>query len=287
MAVLLFDTLSLLYRAHHALPPMTTRAGEPTAALYGFSALLLKLLREQRPEGVAFALDSGGPTFRRDLFEGYKASRARVPDELRAQRERLAEVLDAIGAPRFAAPGFEADDVLATLAREIAATGRDVSIVSGDRDLLQTVAPRVRVIFVGRRGQDHVVYDEAAVEERFGVPPSQLASVVALCGDTADDLPGVPGVGVKTAAKWIARYGDVSGLLSHVDEAQPARLRDALRQRAAQLELNERLARLRSDVPLGEGVRFAPVDAGALGRLRPVLERLEMKSLLGRLDALT
>lgn len=286
MPVLLLDTLSLLYRAHHALPPMSTRAGEPTSALLGFFSLFLKLLREQGPEGVAFAIDAPGPTFRREAFEGYKAGRARMPDEVRTQRARLETMIEALGAPLWSVPGFEADDVLATLASELE-SHHDVLIVSGDRDLFQTVGPRTRVLFVGRRGKDHVLYDEARVQERFGLSPRSLPSLVALTGDASDALPGVPGVGVKTAASWIARYGDVAGLLAHLDEAKPARLREAVRERVEQLRLNEELARLRRDVPLDAGPRFAALDAAALGRLRACFEELELASLTARLDALS
>jgi DNA polymerase I len=281
--ILLFDTYSIFYRAHHALPPMNTANGEPTAALYGVSLLLLKLLREQKPSGAAFALDRG-PSFRKQIFDGYKARRARMPDELRAQEPHLREMIEALGAPSFSAPGFEADDVLATLARELAPA--EVMIVSGDRDLLQTIDVRTRVLFIGRRGQDHVIYDEAKVRERFGLSPSALPSFVALAGDASDELPGIPGVGNKTASKWIAAYGDVATLLARVEELEPARLRGAVRERAAQIEQNEKLARLRIDVPLSDGPRFGPIDASSIARLRAVFERLEFKSLLARVDAL-
>jgi DNA polymerase I len=281
MAPLFFDTYSLFFRAHYALPPMGTQAGEPTSALYGFVTLLLKLLREERPSGVAFALDPPGGSFRRDLFPGYKAGRPPTPEPIRRQRERLHTMLEALGAPRFVVPGFEADDVLATLAHE---TEEANVVVSGDRDLLQTVSAKTSVIFVGRRGEQHERYDEARVRARFGVSPAELASLIALMGDPSDALPRVPGVGQKTAAAWIRAYGDVAGLLAHLDAAEPARLRAPLRERAAQVALNETLARLRTDVPLGEGPRWAPVDSAALDRLRPIFAELEFVSLLARLD---
>jgi DNA polymerase-1 len=279
--ILLLDTYSLLYRAFHALPPMSTRAGEPTGALYGFSTLLLKLLREQKPDGLAFAIDVG-PSARRELFAGYKASRARMPDELRRQRERLGDLISALSVPCHGVPGFEADDVLATLAREIEG---DVLIVSGDRDLLQTITERARVLFVGRRGQDHVLYDEAKVRERFGLAPSQLPSFAALTGDSADELPGVPGVGPKTASKWVLAHGDIQGVLANVDALAPARLRDVVRARAEQILLNERLSRLRTDAPLAEP-RFGLLTDAAFARLAAVFRQLEFESLIARLENL-
>lgn len=279
--ILLFDTYSIFYRAFYALPPMSTSSGEPTSALYGFSTLLVKLLREQRPAGIAFALDAG-PSFRRELYGGYKAKRARMPDDLRRQRDRLDELLAALGAPRHAAPGFEGDDVLATLARSIE---DDVWIVSGDRDLLQTIDARTRVLFVGRRGQDHVLYDEAKVRERFALSPPQLPSYTALVGDDADELPGVRGVGAKTAAKWIAEHGDAASVLANVDRLSPARLRDAVRAHADQIVLNEQLARLRTDVPIAAPL-FGAIDETARARTAALFETLEFKSLVPRWNSI-
>lgn len=284
--ILLLDTYSLLYRAFHALPELTTSTGEPTGALYGFASLLVKLLREQSPEGLAFALDAPGPTFRRERFDGYKAGRPAMPEPLRRQRARLDDLLDALAAPRFAAPGYEADDVLATLAHELNGEGLDVRIVTGDRDLFQTVGPRTTVLFVGRRQADHVLYDEAKVRARYRLPPARLPSFTALVGDPSDRLAGVPGVGPKTAARWVAAYADVDGVLAHLDALEPARLRPAVAERAEALRRDEDLARLRLDAPLRDGPRHAPVSADALARLRDVFETLELKSLLTRLDEL-
>lgn len=284
--VLLLDTYSLLFRAFHALPAMCTSAGAPTGALYGTSVLLLKLLREQAPAGVALALDAPGETFRRALYPGYKASRPSTPGELAAQLAELPALIHALGVPAFAAPGFEADDVLATLARELGAGAQPVCIVSGDRDLLQLATDGVEILFVGQRGRARVRYDAAAVEARFGVPPARLPSYVALVGDPADEIPGVPGVGAKTAARWVRDHGDIAGILANIDALAPARLRPVLAGHAAELRLGEQLARLRSDVPLGPGPRHAGFDAAARARLRALFERLEFRSLLARLDAL-
>jgi DNA polymerase-1 len=276
---LLLDTYSLFYRAHYALPPMSTKSGEPTSALYGLSVLLIKLLYEQRPSALAFALDAG-PSFRRELYDGYKAKRARMPDDLRRQRARLDDLIAAFGVPHHAAPGFEGDDVLATLARRIEG---DVVIVSGDRDLFQTIDARTRVLFVGRRGQDHVMYDEAAVHARFGISPSQLPSFTALVGDDADELPGIPGVGAKTASKWIAAYGDTTALLANIDTLAPARLREVVRANADQITLVEQLARLRADAPI-EPPLAGPIDDAARARVREMFGALEFRSLIARWD---
>ena len=284
--VLLFDTYSLFFRAHHALPPMSTRAGEPTSALYGFSALLLKLLREHRGAELAFALDAPSATFRHEAFEGYKASRDAVPDVLQAQFRRLDELLSTLEVPGFRVPGFEADDVLATLARDLRASDRPTLIVSGDRDLLQLVHGSVQVLFMGRRGKDALLYDERAVRARFGLPAQRLPAYFALVGEPSDDLPGVPGIGPGTAARLLRDVGSVEELLARLESAQPAKIREALRQHREQILLGERLATLRDDLDLGPGLRHAAPSSEALLRLRGWFEELEMKSLLPRVDAL-
>lgn len=284
--VLLLDTYSLFFRAFFALPPMTTAAGQPTSALYGLSVMLLKLLREERPAGLAFAVDGPEATFRHLESPTYKAHRAPLAEPLRQQLAVLPRLLDAVGAPRFAAPGFEADDVLATLAREIAAAGRAVQIVTGDRDLFQVVGDGVDVLFVGARGAKPTLYDREAVERRYGLVPAQLPSRTALVGDTADNLPKVAGVGERTAEKLVRRFGDAPTLLARLDDVAPTSLRDALAQAAPQILQTERLARLRADVPLPAVARFAPVGVDALSRMRELFVALEFKSLLARVDRL-
>src|SRR5215831_16606200 len=205
--VLLVDTLSLAYRAFFALPDMRTTRDEPTGALYGFSALLLKLWREQRPGGGAFAIDHPRPTFRHAAFPGYKASRPPAPTPLNRQLARLPALLAAFGFPVFEAAGFEADDVVATLARELAAAGAAPLVVSGDLDTLQCAVGPTRVHIVGRGATAGRTYDEAAVWARFGVAPSALPDWKALAGDVTDEIPGVPGVGARRASALLRRLG--------------------------------------------------------------------------------
>lgn len=265
---------------------MTTRAGEPTAALYGFSALLLKLLREERPKGIAFARDAPVQTFRHERYAQYKAHRPGLPDALRPQFARLAGLLDAVGAPVFCTPGFEADDVLASLAGELGGAGERVRIVTGDRDLFQTVGEGVDVLFVGRRGDKPVVYDADAVERRFGIPPTQLPAYVALVGDSSDNLPGVRGVGPRTATRLVRAYGDIATLLEHLDDITPPKLRESLRAATPTMQANEDLARLRCDVPLEPGPRFGSLTEEARARMRELFIELEFQSLLERLEKL-
>jgi DNA polymerase-1 len=285
--ILLLDAFSLVYRAFFALPDMRTTRGEPTGALYGFSALLLKLLRELAPRGAAVALDGPEATFRHAAFAGYKASRPRAPTPLGRQLARLPSLLRAFGFPTFAAAGFEADDVLATLARELAAAGEAPLVVTGDLDALQSARGAARVHVVGRGASAGRTYDEAAVWQRFGVAPAELPDWKALAGDVTDEIPGVPGVGKQRASALVRRFGGVRALLERVDEVEPDALRAAIAAHAGELQLWRDLARLRDDVPLPPGPRFAPFDAAAAhARLTPEFEALEFRSLLPRLDAL-
>jgi DNA polymerase-1 len=281
----LIDVYSVFFRAHHALPPMSTRAGEPTSALYGFCALLIKVLREHAPEALAFALDAPQATFRHLAYPAYKAGRDRTPDALARQFGRLRQLLTAFGVPAWVAPGFEADDVLATVADRMRAAGSDVDVlvVSGDRDLLQLAGDRVRVLFLGARGREPTLYDAAAVERRFGVAAAALPSWMALVGDTSDNLVGVPGVGPRTAARLLCEFGTIDELLRRLPEVAPPKLRSTLEVSAAQVRQNERLARLRADVPLGPGPWATPLDAQAFARVGELIADLEFTSLLERL----
>jgi DNA polymerase I len=283
LAVLLIDTYSLFFRAYHALPPMNTLSGEPTSALYGLSSLLLKLLREERPEGLAFALDRAEPTFRHTAYPGYKATRDAAPRELVRQFARLDQLLAALGAPRFAVPGFEADDVLATLAHELERDGRDVIVASGDRDLLQLTAPRVDVLFLGQRGKPARRYDVEAVRQRFGIDPERLPLYVALLGDVSDNIPKVKGIGPSGAQKLASRFTSSDELLANLDTLDNPRLSALLSTHADQLRESEHLARLRRDVPLPDAPRYAALSAEAIVATQQLFEELEFKSLIPRL----
>ena len=264
---------------------MSTSSGEPTSALYGLSVLLLKLLRELRPSGVAFARDSPRPTFRHAHYAEYKAGRAEMPDTLRPQWTRLDQLIAASGGASHVAPGFEADDVIATLAKRLAAEGSDVTIVSGDRDLFQLVGPSARVLFVGARGQKPETIDEAAVVARYGVSPADLPFSFGLIGEVADNLVGVPGVGVKTAAKLVKAHRTPENLARNIASVRPEGLRESLRGALDRVAMNTRLARLRDDVPL-EGACVHAIDEAGLDRLKGLFTSLEFRSLLPRLDAL-
>jgi DNA polymerase-1 len=283
---LLIDTYSLFFRAHHALPPMNTRSGEPTSALYGFSVALLAELARRPPALLAFAVDAPQRTFRHERQASYKAHRDAMPDALVAQLGRLRELLAAFEVPVYQVVGVEADDVLATLAARLSDDGADVLVMSGDRDLLQTIGEHVRVLFVGARGQKPTIYDAARVQERFGVPPARLPTYVALVGDASDNLPRVPGIGPRTASKWVSEHASAEALLAHAASLAPARASAELEAHAARVRENELLATLRRDVELGAGPFAAPLSAAARGRLGALFAELEFRSLAPRLAAL-
>jgi len=283
--ILLLDLFSLFYRAFYALPPMCTVAGEPTSGLYGLSVLVLKLFREQRPAGAAFALDTSSPTFRHESYDEYKATRGVAPGPLTAQFDRLGQLVAALGFPAFKSVGYEGDDVLATLARELVAAGESPLVVSGDNDCLQLAGGATRVMIVSRGATKAEIYDEAAVVRRFGVTPAQMPDRSALVGDPSDNLPGVPGIGAKTASELVRRFGSISGILERLEEVRPVRAREAIRAAAERLPLYLRLARLRDDVPLEPGPRYAPITPEARERVRRLFTELEFRSLLGRMDA--
>jgi len=284
--VLLLDTFSLFFRAFYALPAMSTRSGEPTSALYGLSVLLLKLLRERRGAELVFALDAPVATFRHEAYDGYKAGRSSPPAPLLAQLDRLPELLEVLGAPAYRVPGFEADDVLATLARELRDAGRPALVVSGDRDLLQVARGSIGVYFVGARAKDAVVYDEAAVQARFGVAPALLPSYVALVGDPSDNLPRVAGIGPKTAQQLLTGMRDCTELLANLDRVGSERLRQVLAHHREQILRTETLAHLREDVELPGGARHAAPNHEDLHRTRKLFKEIEFQSLLPSLDAL-
>jgi DNA polymerase-1 len=283
---LLLDTSALFFRAHYALPPMNTSTGEPTAAMYGFSSLLLKLLREEKPGGLAFARDLPKPTFRHERYREYKAGRPPVPDAMRPQWARLDALIGGLGVPSLCLAGFEADDVLATAARRLSAGGTRVTIVTGDRDLFQVIGPLVRVLYVGARGQKPEAMDAAAVEARYGLTPAELPMLSALIGESADNLIGVNGVGAKTAVKLVRQYRSAARLIAELDSVNPPKIRDALREASDRVLMNEELARLHDDLDLGDGPLAAPLDQRSFASLRTLFEALEFRSLAARLSAL-
>jgi|GEM_PF-945 len=280
--LVLIDGHALLYRAYHALPAtMVTSRGEPTNALYGFLSTVLKVLSEEQPDYVIVCMDRGR-TFRHDLYPEYKAHRAKMPDDLRPQVDRAEEVLHALGIPTYGLEGYEADDLIGTLARQAEQAGLDTLIITGDSDALQLVREHVQVLVPGRKYSDTLRYDPDRVRERYGFDPERLAEFKALKGDPSDNIPGVPGIGEKTAEELVRNFGSLEALYEKLEQVPP-RYRKALEENRDQAFLSRDLARIRTDVPVRldlEGSRFGTYDREAVVRL---FRELEFRSLLGRL----
>ncbi len=286
---LLIDGHSLTYRAFFALPPeMATASGQVTNAVFGFTSMLTHVLKDLRPDGVLVAFDRSEPTFRHEKEPAYKAQRESSPEILRQQVGLVREVLDVLGIPTVDAAGWEADDLIATAARKLAAQGSEAIIVTGDRDSYQLVEdPYIKVLYNKRGVSDYALYDEQGILDRTGVTPRQYPEYAALRGDPSDNLPGVPGVGEKTAAKLITTYGGLDGIFAHLD-AQTPKLRESLGLHEERARANYDLMLLRDDAPLEgidlENLKVEPQPAEA----RRLFEFLEFRGLTDRLnEALT
>src|SRR5438045_3410687 len=249
--LMLVDGNSLTYRAFFALPTdITLASGQVTNAVYGFTSMLLNLVRDHRPDGIGVAFDRPEPTFRHEAVADYKANRSAAPDILRQQMGLVRQVVETLRIPIIEAPGFEADDIIATLATEARDQGDEALIVTGDRDVYQLVEdPLIQVLYNRRGVSDYALYDEAGIEERTGVPPKLYPQYAALRGDPSDNLAGVPGVGEKTAAKLINTYGGIDGIFANVDKNTP-KLRENLEAHEAQVRQNAQATPLVRDVPL-------------------------------------
>ena len=277
--LILIDGSSYLYRAFHALPPLSNAHGEPTGALFGVVNMLRATLKA-KPEYLAFVSDAPGPTFRDDLYDQYKANRPPMPDDLRAQVEPMLAIVGALGFPILRVPGVEADDVIGTLTVQAQAVGIEVLVSTGDKDMAQLVSPQVTLI----NTMSNTVMDSDGVVEKFGVRPEQIIDFLALTGDTVDNVPGVPKCGPKTAAKWLAEYHTLDGVIANADKIG-GKIGESLREALPRLPLSRELVTIKTDVPL----EFGPTDLAQrdadTAQLRELYTRYEFKAALKDLDA--
>jgi DNA polymerase I len=283
----LLDGHNLAYRAFYALPSdLATSAGQVTNAVFGFTSMLIKLLGEESPDAIAVAWDTAGPTFRKERFEEYKAQREAPPDLFRSQLPLIREVLEVLEITQIGVPGIEADDIIATLAERAENEGWDAVVLTGDRDAFQLVDDHVVVHYIRRGVSDTVRADAGWVAERYGVTPEQYPQYAALRGDTSDNLPGVPGVGEKTAARLISEYGSLEAIYEHLDEQTP-KLRENLAAHRDRVFLNHELMVLRRDADLGEvdldDLSMRPWDPA---RVKEVFDGLAFRTLWDRLVSL-
>src|SRR5512136_931057 len=246
----LVDGSGQFYRAFHAIRGLATSRGLPTNATYGFTTMLRKLLEDEKPEHVAVLFDPPGRTFRHEQYAEYKANRPSMDSDLAVQVPYIRRVCEVLRMPIVEVPGWEADDVIATLARQAVAQGWKVVVVSADKDLLQLVADDVLVLNPGREGSGSTRFDRGAVEAKWGVPPERIVDVLALVGDSVDNVPGVPGIGDKGARDLVREFGTVESVLEHADEVKRAAYREGLKVHREEALLSKRLVTLRTDAPV-------------------------------------
>lgn len=275
----LVDGSGYLFRAFHALPPLTTSKGEPTGAMYGVANMLRRLINENKPKYAAVVFDAPGKTFRHRMYEQYKANRPPMPDELRSQIEPLLEITEVLGFPLLRVSDVEADDVIGTLARQAEQAGMNVVISTGDKDFAQLVGDHIQLI----NTMNDTVMDAAAVEEKFGVKPELIGDYLALIGDKVDNVPGVPKVGPKTATKWLHKFGSLQSLIERADEVG-GKIGENLRNALPELPLSRDLVEIKTDVELDVGPTDLKLKSAEGEKLRDLLARWQFSTWLREVD---
>ncbi|HSL77918.1 MAG TPA: DNA polymerase I [Candidatus Limnocylindrales bacterium] len=282
--LMLLDGYGLVYRGYFALPPLTTSKGELVNGVFGFASIVLRGIQDLQPDYLAVSFDLPGPTFRHEQYADYKATRVKMPDDLRDQFPKVREVVKALRIPVYEMPGYEADDVIGTITRQLdRRDDLETTIVTVDLDMLQLVSPRVRLMTTRSGVENTVIYDVARIDERFGLRPDQMIDYKALKGDPTDNIPGVPGVGEKTAAKLIRDFGDLDSLFARLDEVMPEKLREKLREHREQIYMGRELSTIVCDLPVQidlEAARLGDYDRDTVVRL---FREYEFRTLIERL----
>lgn len=285
--LIIIDSNALLHRSFHALPPLMTKAGQETGAVYGYLLTLFKAITDLRPDYVVACFDTKMPTFRHEMFKEYKAQRPVTPSGIVSQIPVTKTVVEALGIPIFAKEGVEADDLIATICAKNPSL--DIYIISGDMDNTQLVDENIKVYTLGKGIKDTVIYDVAKVKERFGVEPSQMVDFKALTGDASDNIPGVAGIGKKTAAEIIQKYGSIKNLYEELatDTAiLKPKVKEALKENKESALMSRELAKMKADVEIDfriEDCKFGKFDAK---KVADVFSSLEFYSLVDRLSQL-
>jgi DNA polymerase-1 len=282
--LMLLDGYGLVYRGYFALPPLTTSHGELVNGVFGFASIVLRGIADLQPDYLAVSFDLPGPTFRHEQYAEYKATRQRMPDDLRDQFPKVREVVKALRIPVYEMQGYEADDVIGTITAQLDSNDAlETTIVTVDLDMLQLVTPRTRLMTTRSGVENTVMYDVARIDERFGLRPDQMIDYKALKGDPTDNIPGVPGVGEKTAAKLIREFGGLEGLWARIDEVTPEKLRDKLLEHRDQIAMGRELSRIVRDLPIQfdlESARLSDYDRDTVVRL---FREYEFRTLIERL----
>lgn len=280
-SLFLIDATAFCYRAYYAVRDLSTSAGQKTNAVYGFVNILNKILKEHQPDYLVCCFDLSRDTFRLKKFAQYKMQRPAMPPDLASQIPLIKEVVAAYGVPIFEKADFEADDLIAALAKKAAAKSLQVTIVSGDKDILQLVGRRISVFSPHK--DSGILYDQAKVKERFGVAPEFVVDIIALTGDAADNIPGVPGIGDKTAQKLILEFGSLDNLLKHISKVKPEKTREVILEHSQRIKLNKELISLNQELDLDLDLKKAKTGQPDYGLLSGIFKRLEFKKLLAGL----
>ena len=279
-SVILIDGSSYVYRAYHALPPLTTSSGHPTGAVRGVTTMVMRILEDHPNSPIGMIFDAKGDTFRHEMYEEYKANRPPMPDDLRPQIQPIYDIVEALGIKIFVVDNVEADDVIGTLAKEAEEKGISTVISTGDKDLAQLVTKNIKLV----NTMTNEVLDQKGVEKKFGVLPDQIIDYLALVGDTSDNIPGVNKVGPKTAVNWLSKYGTVESIIEKSDEIS-GKVGEYLREGIEQLKLSQQLTTIKKDVPLDFGIEDLAVNDINQDKLHKLFSEFEFKTLLKNTEA--
>ena len=285
--LILIDANALVHRAFHALPPLTTGKGELVNAVYGFSSVLLKVLNEMKPDYIAAAFDLAGPTFRHIEYEDYKAKRPKAPDELYEQIPRTKEVLKAFSIPVVEKEGFEADDVIGTLAKKFTKEGVETLIVTGDLDTLQLVSDKIKIYTMKKGLTDTIIYGEKEVENRYGLKPDQMIDYKALRGDPSDNIPGVKGIGEKGATALLKEFETLENLYKNIDKVKSKSIAEKLKTNKQMAFFSKRLATIQQKVPIKVNLKDLDWQKNInINKVKELFNQLNFQTLLKRLPLL-
>jgi DNA polymerase I len=277
MKAFLIDGTSFCYRAHYAIRELTTSTGRPTNAIYGFILILNKIIQDEKPDLLGVAFDLKAPTFRHKKFKDYKIHRPPMPDKLVEQMPVIKKVIKAHNIALFEKEGYEAEDVIATIAKVLADKGIEVYIATGDKDILQLVNKNVKVYNTHKEG---LIYDEEKVEEKYGVRPERIVDLMALMGDKIDNIPGVPGIGIKTAGELVKKYGSLENVLDNIDKLKSEKLQDILKKHSENAKLSKELARIQTGVPIKFKIEQLEASKPNRSKLFEIFKELELKTLM-------
>ena len=275
------DAMALAYKAYYAFinHPLTTSKGEPTSAIFGFATQLLKVIEEENPDYLAIAFDSKEKTFRHERYANYKSSRQEMPEDMVPQIKRIKQMIDYLNIPVYIKPGYEADDLVGTAVKKAEKEGMESFAITPDKDYMQLVTEKTKIVKPGRRADEIKIYDVKMVEKEYGFKPKQMIDYLALIGDSSDDIPGVKGIGPKSALPLIQKYGSIENIYKHIDEIEKAGIKKKLLEGKENAFLSKELATIRCDVPIEINFEDARFEHPDYEKLKELFLELEFKTL--------